>query len=170
MLPLVLLATSAAGRHFPVPLEFPSTAAAPTFPLLCEWLQRVSHQLDPNATSMAAGRQAVLRALGSLDATLLAFLQIDQLAQAISENVTRTRCDFNASLAPLQWHAWKAAMDAPVAAPHNHKLVLENAELRILNVYAPANTREQFHNHRRYSFFVYYGISMGMIDFGPDGE
>ena len=36
----------------------------------------------------------------------------------------------------------------------------------------PITARYQLHPtpNTRFSFFVYYGIGMGMIDFGPDGE
>ena len=66
----------ATGRDFPVPIEFPSGAAPPTFPLICEWLQRIAQQLDPSATSVEIGRQAVLAGIRTLDNRTLARLQL----------------------------------------------------------------------------------------------
>ena len=45
---LLLMLPVANARGFPVPLQFPQAAAAPTFSMLCEWLQRISLQLDPS--------------------------------------------------------------------------------------------------------------------------
>jgi len=158
------------ARTFPVPLEFPIKAGPPTFPLACEWLQRISLQLNPNATSVRSGQHAVTSAIRSLDDSTLAWLQLNELMEPIIDEYTSALCPFNSSMEPLQWHAWKKAMDAPIAAPHNHKIMVQNEAVRVLDVYAPANSREQFHNHRRFSFFVFYGIDMGMTDYGPDGE
>ena len=102
----------ATGRDFPVPIEFPSGAAPPTFPLICEWLQRIAQQLDPSATSVEIGRQAVLAGIRTLDNRTLARLQLDTLAEPILRNISATTCRFDPSLKPLQWHAWKRAMEA----------------------------------------------------------
>jgi len=166
----VLVLTTAFGRIFPVPITFPAKALPPTFPLLCEWLQRISLQLDPTATSLLTGQKSVVRALRSVTSEQWAYMQVDSIIDPILWNITETKCEFDNSMKPYPWHAWKKIMDAPGAAPHNHKIIFENDEIRALNVYAPGNTREQFHHHRRFSFFIIYGIGMGMTDYGPDGE
>lgn len=161
---------SASARQFPVTLEFPTGAESPTFPLVCEWLQRMAQQLDPGATSVELARSAVLHALRSVNMTTWTWLQADTLIAPVVENITETLCQFYPGMSSLQYHAWKHADEATLAAPHNHKIMFENRELRVIDVYAPGGTREQFHNHRSFSLFFYYGISMGMTDYGPDGE
>jgi quercetin dioxygenase-like cupin family protein len=43
---------------------------------------------------------------------------------------------------------WRPELDATVAAPDNHKVLLENEEVRVLEVTVPPGTREPLHVHR----------------------
>ena len=108
VLALLIVATilcyHASARVFPVPLQFPSGGAAPTFPLVCEWLQRISMQLDPNETSVETGREAVLSAVTSFEMDQWASLQVDSIVEPVLQNITRSQCEFDASMKPLQWH------------------------------------------------------------------
>jgi hypothetical protein len=42
---------------------------------------------------------------------------------------------------------WPAAQDAIQAAPRNHRVVLENDKVRVLDVIVPAHTKENVHAH-----------------------
>ncbi|HVO11428.1 MAG TPA: YciI family protein [Vicinamibacteria bacterium] len=43
--------------------------------------------------------------------------------------------------------AWPAALDAPTAAPRNHRVVFENDRVRVLDVVVEAGEREPLHAH-----------------------
>lgn len=65
-----------------------------------------------------------------------------------------------------QW-PWPDSLDALVAAPVHHKLVLENERVRVLDTHIPAGDIVPVHTHRWPA--VYYTISGG--DFvRRDGE
>ena len=109
---LVLTAGSVSSRSFPVELEFPTAASAPTFPLLCEWLQRMSQQLGgENETDLSVGRRAVLDGLMGVNDSTWEWLQADELVPAIIDNVTNTQCEYNESLSEYPWHSWKRCDD-----------------------------------------------------------
>jgi hypothetical protein len=52
-----------------------------------------------------------------------------------------------------QWQ-WPDSLDAVIAAPKNHKLLLENDRVRVLQVTVPAHGKEEVHTHRWPSVFV----------------
>jgi mannose-6-phosphate isomerase-like protein (cupin superfamily) len=65
--------------------------------------------------------------------------------------------------------AWPESMDAVVAAPDNHKVVLENDDVRVLDVTVQPGEREKVHGHKWRS--VLYVISEGEIkDYDANGN
>ena len=65
--------------------------------------------------------------------------------------------------------AWPPELDAVAAAPANHKVVLENEHVRVLDVTVAPGEKENLHAHCRRSFMylMYEGVYR---DFGPNGE
>jgi hypothetical protein len=64
---------------------------------------------------------------------------------------------------------WPADQDAIIAAPTNHKVLLENDEVRVLEVYLAPSELEALHHHRWPS--VLYILEAGdFIDRDGDGE
>ena len=64
---------------------------------------------------------------------------------------------------------WPDTLDAVAAAPKNHKVVLENEHVRVLDVTVLPGERENLHAHCRRSvmYLMYEGIYK---DYGPNGE
>lgn len=61
--------------------------------------------------------------------------------------------------------------DGAVASPPNHKVVAENSQVRVVNVYCPAGELETaFHTHTRLSFWFSYGVPRGEIYHAFDGR
>jgi len=60
--------------------------------------------------------------------------------------------------------------DGAVASPPNHKVLLENSQLRVINVYCPPASLElAFHTHTRLSFWISWGSSRGERYYGYNG-
>ena len=65
--------------------------------------------------------------------------------------------------------AWPASLDAVSAAPKNHRIVLENDRVRVLDVTVQPGERENLHAHCMPS--VMYLMHEGAYrDYGPNGE
>ncbi len=65
--------------------------------------------------------------------------------------------------------AWPTSLDAPTAAPENHKVVFENERVRVLDVVVAVGRREALHAHCRPS--VLYVIFRGKLrEWGADGK
>jgi hypothetical protein len=61
--------------------------------------------------------------------------------------------------------------DGAVASPPNHKVVAENGNIRVINVYCPPGKLETaFHTHTRLSFWITYGVPRGEIYHAFDGR
>jgi len=60
-------------------------------------------------------------------------------------------------------------MDAVVAAPIHHKVIFENAKLRVLEVTLEPQDEEPLHHHRWPSVFVLDEIHGDIHDISPDG-
>jgi hypothetical protein len=68
-----------------------------------------------------------------------------------------------------QVSTWPAKLDAVFAAPKNHKIVYEDAKLRVLQVICPPGAEEPVHTHRFKSMmwfthsahFIYYNYTTG---------
>lgn len=52
---------------------------------------------------------------------------------------------------------WDPKLEAGIAAPGNHKLVYEDANIRVISVSIPARTEEPYHFHRYYSVLIVDG-------------
>ena len=65
--------------------------------------------------------------------------------------------------------SWPDALDATVAAPQNHKVVLENERVRVLEVTVQPGEREPVHGHKWPS--VMYVMAEDLIrDYDSDGK
>ncbi len=64
---------------------------------------------------------------------------------------------------------WRPELDATVAAPANHRVVLENDEVRVLEVTVPPGTREPLHAHR-YPSVMYVESSPHLVEHLQDGS
>lgn len=61
--------------------------------------------------------------------------------------------------------------DGAVASPPNHKVVAENDNVRVVNVYCPSGEVETaFHTHTRLSFWLSYGVDRGEKYHAFDGR
>lgn len=64
---------------------------------------------------------------------------------------------------------WPAELDAVVAAPQNHKILLENDKVRVLEVTLLPGEKEPLHHHQRPS--TLYIMSAGdFIDYDGEGN
>jgi len=63
---------------------------------------------------------------------------------------------------------WRPELDATVAAPQNHKVLLENDEVRVLEVTIAPGTREPLHVHR-YPSVIYLQSSPHLVEHLQDG-
>ena len=64
---------------------------------------------------------------------------------------------------------WDPDLDAVVAAPKHHKVLFENARLRVLEVTLAPQDEEPVHHHRWPSVFVLDQIQPPVHDIAPDG-
>jgi hypothetical protein len=64
---------------------------------------------------------------------------------------------------------WDPQLDAVIAAPHNHKVLFENDQLRVLEVTLEPDEEEPVHHHRWPSVFVFDQVEGPIHDFAPDG-
>ena len=64
---------------------------------------------------------------------------------------------------------WKPELDATVAAPENHKILLENDEVRVLDVSIAPGSIERLHVHR-YPAVIYLESSPHLIEHLQDGS
>lgn len=65
--------------------------------------------------------------------------------------------------------AWPDSLDPVTAAPKNHKVVIENERVRVLDVTVAPGELENLHAHCRSS--VMYLMNEGIYkDYGPNGE
>jgi hypothetical protein len=64
---------------------------------------------------------------------------------------------------------WPDSLDAVASAPNNHKVVIENDRVRVLDVTVAPGEMENLHAHCRSSvmYLIYEGIYK---DYGPNGE
>lgn len=64
---------------------------------------------------------------------------------------------------------WPDSLDAVAAAPNNHKILIENDRVRVLDVTVAPGEMENLHAHCRSSvmYLMYEGVYK---DFGPNGE
>lgn len=65
--------------------------------------------------------------------------------------------------------AWPQSMDAVVAAPDNHHVLLENDQVRVLDVVVPPHTKEPVHAHCSPSV-LYIMEASAFIDHDANGK
>jgi hypothetical protein len=71
---------------------------------------------------------------------------------------------------PTDPSTWDPALDAVASAPHHHKVLFENDNLRVLEVTLAPGDEEPIHHHRWPSIFVLDSIKPPVFDYSPDGE
>lgn len=64
---------------------------------------------------------------------------------------------------------WDPALDAVAAAPKHHRVIFENARLRVLEVTLEPEDEEPVHHHRWPSVFVLDQVQGPVHDVAPDG-
>ena len=64
---------------------------------------------------------------------------------------------------------WDPKLDAVAAAPKHHKVLFENAALRVLEVTLESDDEEPIHHHRWPSVFVFDQVQGPVHDIAPDG-
>ena len=65
---------------------------------------------------------------------------------------------------------WDPALDAVTAAPDQHRVIFENARLRVLEVTLEPGDEEPVHHHRWPSVFVFDSLKPPVVDISPEGE
>ncbi len=64
---------------------------------------------------------------------------------------------------------WPAELDAVIAAPKNHKILLENDEVRVLEVSVSPGEKESLHHHK-WPSVLYIQEAGDFIDYDKDGK
>jgi hypothetical protein len=64
---------------------------------------------------------------------------------------------------------WPASLDAPTAAPENHKVVFENERVRVLDVIVGVGGREALHAHC-WPSILYVTFRGKLREWGADGK
>ena len=64
---------------------------------------------------------------------------------------------------------WPPELDAVVAAPGNHKVLMENDSVRVLEVTVPPGTREPLHSHR-WPSVLYFQAASDYVDRDAKGN
>ena len=65
--------------------------------------------------------------------------------------------------------AWPASLDAPTAAPKNHRVVFENERVRVLDVVVDVGGREPLHAHC-WPSVLYVTFRGKLREWGADGK
>ena len=76
---------------------------------------------------------------------------------------------YGSTKTPAKTCPWPESLDAVAAAPNNHKVLIENDRVRVLDVTVAPGEMENLHAHCRSSvmYLMYEGVYK---DYGPDGE
>jgi len=64
---------------------------------------------------------------------------------------------------------WPAELDAVIAAPKNHKILLENDQVRVLEVYISPGEKEPVHHHK-WPSVLYFQEAGDFVDYDKDGN
>lgn len=64
---------------------------------------------------------------------------------------------------------WPAELDAVIAAPNNHKILLENDQVRVLEVYLAPEEKEPLHHHK-WPSVLYIQEAGDFIDYDSDNK
>lgn len=95
---------------------------------------------------------------------LLAFL-ITTVAVFGQNNKTPQKIDYKTG----DPTTWPAELDAVIAAPGNHKILLENDQVRVLEVTLAPEEREPLHHHK-WPSVLYIQEAGDFIDYDSDGK
>jgi hypothetical protein len=81
-------------------------------------------------------------------------------------NIGRSAMTERSAVKPCEW---PDSLDAVAAAPNNHRVVIENQRVRVLDVTVVPGEMENLHAHCRSSvmYLMYEGVYK---DYGPSGE
>ena len=155
----------------------------------CSWLNWIADRTgDASIGAVKAGVVRLLRSASDDIWTAIGNGIIDgALIHTIEKEVMSMNCTRNTTLVPrcvglsdigceFQRFASNDSTvmfnktDGAVASPPNHKVVLENDALRVINVYYPPSSLElAFHTHTRLSFWISWGAPRGEVYWGFDG-
>lgn len=64
---------------------------------------------------------------------------------------------------------WPAQLDAVIAAPKNHKILMENDQVRVLEIYLAPGEKEPLHHHQ-WPSVLYIQEAGDFIDYDKDGK
>lgn len=93
-------------------------------------------------------------------------------AQSVNVNSTATptaQTETTSNSDPKNTANWDKSLDAVVAAPKNHKVVLENDKVRVLEVTVQPGEREPVHSHR-WSSVLYVMEEENIRDYDAKGN
>lgn len=89
------------------------------------------------------------------------------VARASCGPIVEDEITSSGAVSPLSWHP---ALDAVVAAPRQHKVLFENARLRVLEVTPEPKEEEPTRHHRWPSVLVFDRLKPPVVDLTPEGE
>jgi hypothetical protein len=92
-----------------------------------------------------------------------------QLAEATSVAEPSVQAQLPAISAQEQSWPWPASTDAVVAAPNNHKILLENDRVRVLDVTVRPGAKEPVHSHR-WPSILYIDRAAQFRDYDSEGR
>jgi hypothetical protein len=120
-------------------------------------------QLIPGVLRTTEGREMANYSgwKAMLCSVLLAIFLIGTLA---TQATAQTASAPNARTCP-----WPASLDAPVAAPENHKVIFENERVRVLDVIVGVGGRETLHAHC-WPSILYVTFRGKLREWGADGK
>lgn len=156
----------------------------------CSWLNWIADRL--NISDIEAVKKDIIRRVDSIDAKTWASIGNGVLSESVFESfratVSAMSCARDRALVSsckglsdigCQFKDFAAndstvmfvKTDGAVASPPNHKVVAENSDIRVVNVYCPSGELETaFHTHTRLSFWITYGVPRGEIYHAFDGS
>ena len=104
---------------------------------------------------------------------VIAFISTDQLKPASTQGrpliATPVRAQQTPKYDPNNPASWPDSLDAVAAAPQNHKVVLENERVRVLEVTVRPGEKEPLHMHRMPSV-MYVMAEDNIRDYDADGK
>ena len=104
---------------------------------------------------------------------LITFVTYDQLQNQAAQEKPATTASAQQQPTPKydssNPSSWPDSLDAVVAAPQNHKVVLENERVRVLEVTVRPGEREPLHMHRMPSV-MYVMAEDNIRDYDADGK
>lgn len=93
----------------------------------------------------------------------------DRFANTMAGATTSAATPQEPKYDPRNPATWPASLDAVIAAPNNHKILLENERVRVLDVTVRPGEREPVHAHRWPSVLYIYS-SEDFLDHNGEGK